>query len=424
MVLRRNRGLTKLDSPSLAALSSRRILLRIIMAAALLWCLVIFSAIMASTQQGLLSVDDLEGLVEDIKGDDVRLMRWSASRHTRAQQLSGSCASLPVAMDTLLKASGSEAALLQKLAAEYATFCITDNPEQRAIFSEIDGIHRAVVSLVESGNYQLSAMASHLIYIASFANPANHQGFFRANAVTALAQVIKSPKAAPVQVMYAAAALQNLAASYCDTEDGRCWWVWPPQADIIAIGDNSLPVVADGTSARKVALADAALVERLKELACQGPVAEAMSEDYPYPGDSARASAHDFSPSIVPWAAAGALKNLALEPEGQAMIATAPAIFCYCRLSHSGDWLEEDKGQGLLTHIRRADPCWFVEGQSLCVDDDFIDADNYMCEDYGNASDEECQAEDARGRGTTASQACCGCGGGQREETASHRQEL
>ena len=88
----------------------------------------------------------------------------------------------------------------KKLAAEYATWCITDNPGHRARFSQVPKIHQAVVdwlvqlessssSRQQRDDALASATAAHLIYIASFSNPFNQQSFHKHGAVQALAKI-------------------------------------------------------------------------------------------------------------------------------------------------------------------------------------------------------------------------------------------
>jgi len=382
-----------------------------------LMCIVITSLLLAvifltSNAEPTLSVEQLESLVNDIKGDDVRLMRWDATKYTHKRQSHGGCDHLPTALNTIIQSKDDKT---QRLACEYATFCITDNPKERAILAQTQGIHQAVTNLVSSKDAQVSAMASHLIYIGSFANADNHQGFVKAGAVKALAAVCKQTKPLAVQAMYAAAALQNLAASYCDTEDdGRCYWYWTEKKDHVVIEEDSLPLVSDGTRVRQEMLRDQDLVDILKKMACMGPVQGEMSSKNPFPGENAHMGRDDASPNVLAWAATGALKNLALEPKAKVLLeSTMP---CFCRLSHSSDWLEENKGEGVLHHMRRTDPCWFENDDhtgKLCIDKHFLDIEGYTCEDYDDASEEECEQVDKAG--TKAESACCACGGGDRE---------
>lgn len=252
----------------------------------------------------LISKEELETKLEAVRGDDMRLMRWDATSHTKKQQKGDGCSVLSQALDVIQHSSDTR---MQALACEYATFCVTDNPDNRARLSEHTAdntIHKAIVNVIKSADSHASAMASHLVYIATFANLVNHKGFFRANAVAVLSDVIKaydpaksesSPK--PDQTMWAAAALQNLAASYCETEgDGRCYWTWAWQ-DHPNVADDSLPVFSEGSSVRRTAMKDEELYEKLGSLVCQGPVKGEMSDENPFPGDNAVIGKHDSSPN-------------------------------------------------------------------------------------------------------------------------------
>lgn len=265
-------------------------------------------------------------------------------------------------------------------------------------------------------------MQGHLIYIASFSNEKNQQSFFQAGAVEALAGVItsstsntkKGAATSPVQVMWAMAALQNLSASYCATKhDGRCYWGWPEKTDHLEMESDSLPIVSDGAPIRQAALKIPNLITTLQEYACQGPVAGPASETNILVGENAMAGRDDHNPAIVPWAAAGALKNLALETEARGLIG-GPSMACYCALKESNDWLEEAKAFDLLLHLRPHDPCWNEEeGAGVCIDGVFLDKEGYYCDDYGEPTEEECKATDVF-TGKSAHELCCGCGGGER----------
>ena len=296
--------------------------------------------------------------------------------------------------------------------------CITDNPPVRAKFSDVPGIHQAVVDLVRSGNAKLSAKACHVIYIASFANQRNQHGFFDAGAVQALAQIIldDSGSILPVQTMWAMAALQNLAASYCETEeDGRCYWMFPHGEHNLVIDPNSLPMISDGSAIRQAAIKIPGLVNELIEYACEGPVEGDVEGGFILVGENAEAGRDEIDHSIVPWAAAGALKNLAIDKEGRELIDRVDGVGCYCELKESDDWLEENKGEGLLLHLRTHIPCWIDnEGEVSCVDEFFWDEEGYSCKDYGpHVTDDECEAKDTA-TGMPAADMCCNCGGGTR----------
>mmetsp|Transcript_14069 Transcript_14069/g.21493 ORF Transcript_14069/g.21493 Transcript_14069/m.21493 type:complete len:429 (-) Transcript_14069:141-1427(-) len=361
-----------------------------------------------------LTSSELQDLVLELKGDDNRLMRWSATDYTKQKQQSVCDEHLPKALQTIETSSSDTSA--QALACELATFCITDNPVQRARLGTND--YAAIVNLVASSDSHTAAMASHLIYIASFSNKQNQQGFFQAGAVLRLSLIIKNASSSKLAIMWAAAALQNLAASYCNSKgNGRCSWDWQ-SLDILSISEG-LTITSDGSSIRQKMVADSALIKKLKNLACLGPVKGEMTDQNPYVGVNAVVGGtHDESSNIVPWAATGLLKNLALEPAGRLLIEDGDTTLkCICRMAHSPDWLEENKGGGTLHYLRPSDPCWFqdddYENGKLCVDDRFLDKNGYTCSDYDKATDEECLATNASG--TSAKTACCACGGGKPE---------
>jgi hypothetical protein len=368
----------------LMLVAPRKLLIMAIYLFAIICVSLVLIASSVSPANALMTEGELNELIEDLRGEDMRLMRWDAAKHTKKRQQSGACDSLPKALAVI--SSSSSSSLLQGLACEYATFCVTNNPVQRAHLSEYDGIHASIVNLVSSGNRHTSAMASHLIYIASFSTRENHQGFIRAGAVSNLATVVKDTKSSKVQIMWAAAALQNLAASYCDTEgDGRCYWKWRKNQREFSFSlySKKYTMLSDGEAVRQEMLRDVNLVARLNNLACMGPVRGDMTLDNPYVGKNAVIGKHDEASTIVAWAAAGALKNLAISEEARPLIEAS--IHCLCRLAHSPDWLEENKGEGVIHHLRPSDPCWFQDDNAqtgkLCVDHVFLDREGYTCSD-------------------------------------------
>jgi hypothetical protein len=395
----------------------------------------------------------MDTLLRQVQGDDNRIMRWDATLYTLERQRKGGCSrdTFVGALDVISNVNLSDQ--LRGRAAEYVTFCVTDNGEQRALLSKQKGIHAGIVDLVKStsssssktieatstnshsgidSSAYASAMACHLIYIASFADTRNHVGFRNENAVPVLAAIVKNEQSTPIQIMWAAAALQNLAASYCGTEDdGRCYWDWVDEdVDYLVISKNSLPRFTDGSAARKAILEDTELVDRLTQLACTGPVSSennSAEHNYPFPGENAVVHRDELSPSIVPWAATGALTSLALDPDARHYLIQhhSTSMACFCRLSHSRDWLEANKGEILLHHLRRDDdPCWFddpliekrkkdfTSDTKLCVDGFLYDEQGYTCSDYGaKPSEIDCALRDQYG--VLAKDACCACGGGE-----------
>jgi hypothetical protein len=432
-------------------------------------------------------------IVQTLRGQDKRLVQWDATEHTVQQQAILCPSRLPLAMKYLISSttlleednhhqiqsntSANSLVVVLQLALEICTLCITDHPENRAIFSDgniLDGfthtgtIHNAVVRLLHIST--LTSYAAHLIYIASFANRNNYDGFVNANAVSILCHILIDATTTPTTttpavmpttaatltnangVMWVAAALQNLAASYCTTEDdGRCYWEWKQVRHSInhinesrrkkdrttmkekyqyklQLSSDSGTMVIDGTNVRQQMIAIPNLMDRLVQWTCYGPVNQKMSLNYPYPGHNAiyQYEPHESSASIVPWAITGVLKNLLVDTTVRDAFITqySWSTSCFCYISKSNDWLEANKGEGALHHLRiDSDPCWFHYQSSkykkkkakLCVDQIFVDASGNTCEEYNDEetlTKDDCAAPDTIRHGVVASDACCQCGGG------------
>lgn len=417
---------TTTNSPLLLAASSTLIYFFVV---------VLFSAILLATagataaaDRPKISLSELTELLVDIRGDDNRLVRWDAAPDTAEKQKQADgkhCGDKMLSVADLLFDKSSNTKTKQD-ACLYLTFCVTDNPDGRAVlerYHDDDRLHKKIVELVKSNDAGLSAAASHVIYILSYANEYHHQGLYHAGAIDALGGVVKNSnnKAQADQVMWAAAALQNLAASYCENspnKDGRCYWTWDDHDHYVPqIVDDYLPVFADGTSARKVIANDLQLMNKLIELSCVSPiVGDQGTDDNPFPGYNAVIGKHESHPNIIGWSAIGCLKNVALEPESHELL-DSKALNCFC--SHmllGNDWLEQQKGQEAIQHFRYDEPCWFRhEQQEMCSDKRFLTADNYHCADLVEHKEHnECKdknAVDAK-TGMKATEACCECGGG------------
>jgi hypothetical protein len=416
--------------------------------------------VIAAEEPTLLSIDEISTLLETVRGGDNRIVRWDAKSKTVLAIEQGACEALPTALLTILHRGGStnddgsdaSNTQLVGMACEYATFCITDNPDNRNVLARLGQehaiLHKRIVELIASKDSYTAAMAAHLIYIASFNNAINHKLFFKANAVAVLCKIITefatsmnkqqqspppSPSSQPSRphvVMWTAAALQNLAASYCD---GRCPWIWDSaEADHVQVDSSYLPVTSPGDTVRRtVLLRHEAVIQQLLEMACHyGPVQGTFSDvDNIFPGHNGIIHRDEDSFNLIAWAATGALKNLALEQDINdrldVVLQESPVLMaCICHMSHSPDWLESNKGKGLLHHVRRFDPCWFqetvdkhgknVSGALKCIDMDFFDNDGFSCGDYEHATNEECKLTDHVNKSLTAEEACCGCSGGIR----------
>jgi len=421
---------THLSETSVDYNSSMMIMLRHLRVSQQIILLAVVLAISFPVAASVVSLTEIQQLVTTLKGDDERLFRWDATEHTHSQQSAGACKNLEEVATLLTTTSAFNDELLAA-AADYSLLCITDNPLNRAKLSQVPDIHKAIVDklIKSSTNTALPALGGHLVYSATYTNEKNHQTFFEQGAVEALAEVIMDDDktAIPVQKMYAAAALQNLAASYCETvDDGTCYWEWTATDEHIQLDPHSLPLHSDATAIRKRILEIPGLVDELIELACHGPIGhdEENEEDLVMPGSNALADAHGLKEEMVTWAAMATLKNLVLEPTAKKI--GEHALSCACLLKESHDWLEEAKAFDFLHHMRRGDdPCFLSgDGVSICIDDSFLDEGYYHCDEYEGVSKEDCEATLDKITGVTAEVACCECGGGLHVDFTSDHDEL
>ena len=259
-------------------------------------------------------------------------------------------------------------------AAEVCTLLTTGHPTNRERLGSTPGVLRALIDLVDRAwrdavahdalveqvqtddHFEAAEAAAEAIWTLSFNSTSNHRQLLRLGAVEVLAAMVTARDAHHVQIvpraaMWAAAALQNLAASYCDTPDGRCVWQWEHGTTNLHV-DTMLKVTVDAAEARASIARMPRLVEALVAYACEGPVGPYdPPSGTPWPSRASVDSRN--APSVVPWAAAGALKNLALsEAAAEQIMHTPRSAECLCRLSRSGDWLESHKARSALYHLR------------------------------------------------------------------------
>eukprot|EP00559_Dactyliosolen_fragilissimus_P002387 CAMPEP_0184862142 /NCGR_PEP_ID=MMETSP0580-20130426/6658_1 /TAXON_ID=1118495 /ORGANISM="Dactyliosolen fragilissimus" /LENGTH=512 /DNA_ID=CAMNT_0027359883 /DNA_START=387 /DNA_END=1925 /DNA_ORIENTATION=+ len=315
-----------------------------------------------------------------------------------------------------------------------------------------------------------AAAAGEAIWILSF----NHAGLLRAfvadGVLESLAEIILRPVASGQErktstttdknpsesklltsewyhaKMWAAAALQNLAASYCNTDSGHCWWMNNSRNGLHLHPDSKLAI--DGEKARMIMIKKKGLINALVDLACQnGHAIEPHTDSNPWPSLSSVYSDHGHSQNrkIVTWAAIGALKNIALSSnakirilnrseaekyEGKNMI---DAVDCLCNALNSPDWLESSKAEDTLDrlgvkcppakiphHLHRKssynhmqeDTCidlWNEDGTEWSTKEweencEIYEENETWCEEFGENESEE---------GVSATEACCICGGGR-----------
>ena len=263
-------------------------------------------------------------------------------------------------------------------AAEAVTLFVADSPPNRARFGAAPGVLAALVALVDrawrdavaydpevsaphtDAKFDAAEAAAEAIWILSFNSPSNHRRLVRElGAVEALAGMVTARDALGVRTpsraaMWAMAALQNLAASYCNTLDGRCTWRYVRGAPSRL--EATTEITIDAEEARQRIARQPGVVDALVGYACEGPVGVADGGDAPWPSKANVESRN--APSVAPWAAAGALKNLALSEHvvrGWLLLADGRLDTmrrCLCRLARSRDWLESSKAGAALGFLR------------------------------------------------------------------------
>jgi hypothetical protein len=236
------------------------------------------------------------------------------------------------------------------------TLCSSENPTFRqkiGIYN--DGkVLKEVISMIDEGD-KAAAIAGEAIWIFSFNNSHNHNYFVDNGAIPKMSKIIvtkgKTDKDhnAILAVMWVAAALQNLAASYCGTESGHCWWEFDYGEDDdnedggLYLHDDS-PLVIDGTKAAKEIIksglrddnsddGESELINILKSLACRKPMTE---DDKMWPSFATTDDKITDS-RITSWAIVGILKNLSMYSASEH--ATLSSKDCLCSLTESEDWL-------------------------------------------------------------------------------------
>ncbi|KAG7344123.1 hypothetical protein IV203_022131 [Nitzschia inconspicua] len=414
----------------------------------------------------LLDLSELQGLSQALRSDDERLIRPSPTEATiRIQTIA-----CPSVIPSLVKTLGDKKLSLpvRGEAAEVLHLCITNNPTNRAKIGRVengavfDGIKdlihtsmttwNASIPLVHSGRIEVYqtmdlvgktvAQAAEAVWILSFNNEMNQQGFFSAGVVDELVRTIQT---CPVRfghegpcseaVMWSLAALQNMAASYCDSEDGTCNWKRKKRSP-----ELYLP---RGVQKRDTRHVDQMVRDRIMQyvkkenfgsllnyLLCAGPVKEPNSKNFSWPSKAKHIESAK-RPEIVPWAAAGLVRSLALESAarnhfGQQNEDNGYLFQCLCHMhKRSPDWLEANNSFDALYRLGWNNHCedphdrcddkegWFeVETSKTCVEYE----KERLCATMGTSVGKDSDV--------TANEACCVCGGGTMKRPEDIKQKI
>jgi len=221
----------------------------------------------------------LADVAEYLRDGDYRLVRPSPSDSTAERQDTEACgADLQRAYKVLTTEKKDSKALVD--AANVVSLCTTDNPKNRAKLTTVKGVPEALVAMLKSSPASVAA-AGECIWISSFNSPENFKAFTKAGVVDALSAVLTSTEPCTDESchhakMWSAAALQNLAATYCEGGHGYCNYEWDAEekgsdgADVaynVVMAKSSTPK-ADPTAVRVQLLENKALLEALSKGVC------------------------------------------------------------------------------------------------------------------------------------------------------------
>lgn len=344
------------------------------------------------------SVEDLDGMIAYLRHDDTRLIRYDVPNVLTWMRQEKLCSEH---LETLMKRLATRFDEDSNLALEdqtkivqIVTLCSSENPDRRHYIGTFQDsvVLKAVVSLLDEGSDSVTAVVGDAIWILSFADHHNHD-YFVEHAIEPMASILvdradalekmgeqKSPgadgdaSAAALAVMWMAAALQNLAASYCETESGHCWWEYKhpeEEADednqegeygIYLHEESPVFISAERAAEAIVKAAGGELVPVLHRLVCAEPMTE--EDESIWASEATVEGAGSVDPRIITWAVSGLLKNLSVYEES--FNATFDAKDCLCALVDSADWLESSKADDALyrSGFIIAD-CWEHDGEEL-----------------------------------------------------------
>ena len=310
----------------------------------------------------LVEVTTTAELSSYLRAGDSRLVRPSPLTTTAARQREAAVLELlPAVLQELVDTNATSVcdcddAVEQSshaTAAEALHLLTTNNPSNRQLIGGSPDALAGLVSLVgeslscnntaSSPSWRAAEEAAEALWILAFNSASNHKALLELGAPEALAAALLTPHAPPRCKMWAAAALQNLAASYCVTADGRCSWEWvgDPGAQALEVRER---LTIDAESARLRIAAVPGLLHALIDLASAPPPESGLLPNQALTSDR-------LAPGIAAWAAAGALKNLALSRSLRAALQDSAAPHALCALRASKCWLQSSKSQAALRHL-------------------------------------------------------------------------
>ena len=324
--------------------------------------LVLTPMLSLATSAQLVEITTTAELATYLRAGDSRLVRPSPSTTTATRQREAAVlVLLPAVLQELIDTNATSVcdcddAVEQSshaTAAETLHLLTTDSPNNRALIGASPDALAGLVSLVgeslscnntaSSPSWRAAEEAAEALWILAFNSPSNHKALLELGAPEALAAPLLTPHAPPRCKMWAAAALQNLAASYCATADGRCSWEWAgdPGAQALEVRER---LTIDAEAARRRIAAVPGLLHALVDLAAAPPPESGLLPSQALTSDR-------LAPGIAAWAAAGALKNLALSRSLRGALQGSAAPHALCALRASKCWLQSSKSQAALRYL-------------------------------------------------------------------------
>jgi hypothetical protein len=249
------------------------------------------------------------------------LVRPSPTDETWANQRTEACgADLERAYNVLVTEKKDSQALID--AVTVVSLCTTNNTANRAKLTTKSGVPVAIVGMLKLDPPAIAA-AGECIWISSFNSPENYEAFVKAGAVDALSGILTSTtpcegKSCHHAKMWSAAALQNLAATYCEG-GGYCDWEWVTRQEgekhadgeevyyDVKLSESAKPKY-DPTPVRELLLNNKELLKVITEEICElGADVDTHPSERMWPS-RANVPGDIDHPDIVPWAYIGLIK--------------------------------------------------------------------------------------------------------------------
>mmetsp|Transcript_99249 Transcript_99249/g.201313 ORF Transcript_99249/g.201313 Transcript_99249/m.201313 type:complete len:455 (-) Transcript_99249:152-1516(-) len=417
----------------------------------------VLSSIVSLATAKILSSSKLQEISRQLRDDDDRLIRPNPSDATTKAQTE----LCPFMISSLVETvSSSQPLSVRGDAAEVLHLCTSQNTANRMDIglAENGEIFQGLKHLIRSGMEQMEsinmmgrndmnkiivtgtaagnaiAKASEAIWILSYNNESNQKGFFEAGVVEELIQTIKN---CPVFFdrdgfcsaanMWSLAALQNLAASYCDSENGYCDWQRNDQTRVLTLPSGVKRITSIDKDIRAIIMDqikdkdEQSFGKLLNYMVCSGPVNSPHDDTYSWPG-KAKYPHSIPHPEIVPWAAIGLIKNLAIDESTRRYFSektqdNGQLFMCLCDiLKNTPDWLEENKATVATYRMGWDDYCPDIHDRCSDKEGWAESETGKTCSDY--ESERLCASMGMKlGRGIPANEACCVCGGGTRSDS-------